>query len=75
MESTSIWTLKKRPLDEVASYIIRNSNIPLQAEMAELPVTEYSRLSHEEAAESLIRSISRMDDETYTDYLLTIIDE
>jgi hypothetical protein len=74
-ESTSIWTLKKKPLPDIAAYIINNGNVRLQAEMAKMPVQEYQSLSMEAAAEQLIRSISRMDDERYNDYLLDLIDE
>lgn len=75
MESTSVWTLKKRPLPEVAAFIIDHGSEMLQAEMARLSVQEYRSLRADDAAEKIMASISRMDDETYTDYLLDIIDE
>lgn len=75
MESTSIWTLKKRPLPDIAAFIMENGSEKLQAQMVKLPVNEYRQLPGDAASERLIRSISAMDDETYTDYLLAIIDE
>ncbi|WP_438445529.1 hypothetical protein [Gorillibacterium sp. sgz5001074] len=75
MESTSVWTLKKRPLPEVAAFIMDNGSEKLQAEMARLPMSDYRSLNAAAAADRIMTSISKMDDETYTGYLLDIIDE
>lgn len=71
----SVWTLKKRPLQEVLHYIEQNSSPAFQAKMVNLRPEEYSNLNHEAAREKLEIAISQMDDELYTDYLLEIIDE
>lgn len=75
MENTSVWDLKKKPLKEVAGYIMRQSPVSLQARMAGLSSAEYRTLSKQDAEDRIITGISRMDDETYTDCLLDLIDE
>jgi len=71
----SIWTLKKQPLADVALYITRNSAMPFQARMAGMPLPAYADLSAESRQDRLIRAIASMEDETYSDYLLELIDE
>lgn len=75
MESTSIWTLKKKPMNEIASYIMHHSDINQQARLVKLTVQEYRLLSQEAAADQLILCISKMEDGAYTDFLLELIDE
>ena len=72
---TSIWTLKKRPLHEVADFIRTHAAIAMQAEMTGMTPDAYRSLTAEEAVERLANAIAAMDDESYTDYLLALIDE
>jgi len=73
--SMSIWTLKKQPLADVARYITDNGSLPFQARMASLAPEEYAGLSTEARQDRLIRAIASMEDETYSDFLLELIDE
>jgi len=71
----SIWTLKKQPLADVASYIAQSGTLPFQATMAGMPLAEFEALPAEARKERLIDAIASMTDEAYSEYLLELIDE
>lgn len=75
MKHISIWNLKNMPMDEVVDFITENSRESFQAKMASAEEADYSRLSPPERKEALMQAISGMNEESYDEYLLEIIDE
>ncbi|WP_274361350.1 hypothetical protein [Paenibacillus thermotolerans] len=75
MKHISIWNLKNMPLDQVVDFITENSQEGFQAKMASAEEAEYSRMSPPERKEALMRAIFDMNEESYEQHLLEIIDE
>lgn len=71
----SIWTLKKQPIQEIIAYILDHSDANYQAKLVNKELQAYLKLSPSAKSESMIHAISQMDEETYDDYLLELIDE
>jgi hypothetical protein len=62
-------------MNDVLDYIEQNSTKQFQAQMIDMPLSEYDKLPVSEAREQLGMAISRMNEERYSEYLLELIDE
>jgi hypothetical protein len=73
--NVSIWTLKTLPMETIVDFIAERGGTGIQARMASMPESEYACLTGLEAKERLAGAIARMDEDTYDEFLLEIIDE